>query len=163
MHGSATQLAQKDTAAILDSNTKPVTNQQCKTTRKRPLSDQDENASTEDEPLAKRREVAMPSGWTIYLDPVLTPALILSAFCDYLSRDDDIREEASEKVITKIRGGPRFDPKKVGKEQARQNITEYLENNEFHFRSTDFAMEEFLTTPFPCGTRSCDKVKRLRV
>jgi hypothetical protein len=148
MKESGAQPAQKDAATIPDSKTKPVISQQSTTSNKRPLSKGDKNASTEDEPLAKRRLAATPNGWKVCLNPVVIPDVDHSRFRNYLSGleaggfydgegdprwYDDDREEASENAIRKIRGDPRVDPKKVGKEQARQNTTDYLENNEFHF------------------------------
>jgi hypothetical protein len=131
---SAAQSAQKDAAGIPDSDTKPATSQQSKTSNKRPISKEDKDASTEYEPLTKRRQVATPNGWRVCLNPVAIPDLDHLEFCNYMGRDDDAREEATKETIEKIVSDPRFDPKKAGKEQARQNTTEYLENNEFHFR-----------------------------
>jgi hypothetical protein len=75
--------AQKDHTAIPDCNTKPVTKQQSEMTSKRPLSEQDKKVSTEDEPSAKRRQAAMPSGWTVCLNSVVIPDVDHSCFRNY--------------------------------------------------------------------------------
>ncbi|KAI4611974.1 hypothetical protein J4E80_007426 [Alternaria sp. BMP 0032] len=68
-----------------------------------------------------------------------------------------------EKDAQRIWNESRFDPRKVGEEQARQNTSQYLEENEFHFRDAKANIEMFLKGRFPCGIRACDKIKHLRV
>ncbi|KAI4694610.1 hypothetical protein J4E81_006208 [Alternaria sp. BMP 2799] len=68
-----------------------------------------------------------------------------------------------EEDAQRIWNESRFDPRKVGEEQARQNTSQYLEGTEFHFRDAKANIEMFLKGRFPCGIRACDKIKHLRV
>lgn len=116
--------------------------------------------------------------WSVFLNPVLIPNLLHGVFQDYeegiraLGEQDgeDVEamsvEEIGEKIEKdeeKIRKEARFDPRKVGQDQARQNTTRHLEENDFHFHDASATNDMFLKGKFPCAIRACDKIKRVRV
>jgi len=115
--------------------------------------------------------------WSLFLSPVLIPNLEHANFHDYEQGlaalanfdgedNDDMNQDIDEKIeedAQRIWNESRFDPRKVGEEQARQNTSQYLEENEFHLRDAAANIEIFLKGRFPCGIRACDKIKHLRV
>jgi hypothetical protein len=77
--------------------------------------------------------------------------------------NDTGNEEAAREEIEYIRSEVRFNPDKVGQDEALQNTKQYFEENEFHLRYTGFGLTSFLTEEFPWGARPCDLIKWLRV
>ena len=121
---------------------------------------------------------APSNGWSISFNPVVTPDWDHKVFPEYKSgldlarhlegdddedEDDEDRDETAREENENIWKQPHFSPQKIGSEQAHQSTITYLEEGDFHFRDARVGMEDFLKKPFPCGTRPCEKMKRLRV